>query len=236
MGEQQTGKRISQGECSLCHATFNKAAMTRHLASCKERATVSETPVGKPRPKKAKIYHLVVEGRYLPEYWLHLEAPADATLGDLDHFLRNIWLECCAHLSAFTIEGMRYTSSPEPSFFAFDDFEEEGMDVELAEVLRPKMKFHYEYDFGTTTDLTLKVVAEREGEFEGKRIQLLARNEPPPIVCVVCGKNATKVCSQCVYSGEGWFCGKCARKHECGEEMLLPVVNSPRVGMCGYMG
>ena len=24
--------------------------------------------------------------------------------------------------------------------------------------------------------------------------------------------------------------------HECGQEMLLPVVNSPRVGVCGYVG
>jgi len=31
-------------------------------------------------------------------------------------------------------------------------------------------------------------------------------------------------------------CEGCAGEHECGEEMLLPVVNSPRVGMCGYEG
>jgi len=26
------------------------------------------------------------------------------------------------------------------------------------------------------------------------------------------------------------------KDHERGEKMLLPVVNSPRVGMCGYTG
>lgn len=26
------------------------------------------------------------------------------------------------------------------------------------------------------------------------------------------------------------------KTHECGEDMLLPVVNSPRVGMCDYTG
>ena len=36
--------------------------------------------------------------------------------------------------------------------------------------------------------------------------------------------------------GEGWVCDECAPKHKCGEDMLLPVVNSPRVGMCGYTG
>jgi hypothetical protein len=28
----------------------------------------------------------------------------------------------------------------------------------------------------------------------------------------------------------------CARSHEYGEEMLLPLVNLPRAGVCGYPG
>ena len=35
---------------------------------------------------------------------------------------------------------------------------------------------------------------------------------------------------------EGWLCQSCADEHECGEDMLLPVVNSPRTGVCGYAG
>ena len=31
-----------------------------------------------------------------------------ATLEELDHYLRTIWLECCGHLSQFTIGGMLY--------------------------------------------------------------------------------------------------------------------------------
>lgn len=41
-------------------------------------------------------------------YWLYLEMPARATLTDLDGFLRDIWLECCGHLSAFDIGTVRY--------------------------------------------------------------------------------------------------------------------------------
>jgi len=29
---------------------------------------------------------------------------------------------------------------------------------------------------------------------------------------------------------------KCARSHECDHEMFLPVVNSPRAGVCAYSG
>jgi hypothetical protein len=32
------------------------------------------------------------------------------------------------------------------------------------------------------------------------------------------------------------FCQDCLVEHECGEEMALPVVNSPRMGVCGYAG
>jgi hypothetical protein len=28
----------------------------------------------------------------------------------------------------------------------------------------------------------------------------------------------------------------CVKDHECGEEMLLPMANSPRAGVCGYTG
>jgi hypothetical protein len=171
---------------------------------------------------------------------MHLEVPADATLKGLDMFLRDIWLECCGHMSAFTIGETRYITGAGIDAMwvdmGFVPRGEESMDVTLGEVLHPGMKFYHEYDFGTTTELTLKVLSEREGRTRGKSARILGRNEPPLIPCESCGKAATQVCSECIWSGKGWLCDGCAGKHECGEEMLLPVVNSPRVGMCGYTG
>lgn len=52
-----------------------------------------------------------------------------------------------------------------------------------------------------------------------------------------CAESLPKqVCSICIYEGKGWVCDECAPEHECEEEMFLPVVNSPRVGMCAYYG
>ena len=226
-------KQMTMGKCRLCNAAFSEKAMTKHLRSCKQRA-VSETGL------RRKIFHLVVKGRRLPEYWMHLEAPADATLEDLDQFLRDTWLECCGHMSAFTIGKTRYIAGAgidamwvEIGFVLGGKV---GMDVPLGEVLRPGMEFYHEYDFGTTTDLTLRVLSEREGKMKGKSPRILAKNDPPPIPCESCGKAATQVCSECIWSGKGWLCDECADKHKCGEDMLMPVVNSPRVGMCGYTG
>jgi len=142
-------------------------------------------------------------------------------------------------MSAFTIQRARYIAGAGiDSMWLGIGFVPGGrdMDIALSKVLSLGLKFNYEYDFGTTTELALKVMAEREGKITGEPIQLLARNEPPLITCDVCGKIATQVCSQCIWDNEGWLCDECGREHECGEDMLLPVVNSPRVGMCGYTG
>jgi len=216
---------MSKGKCNLCGSTFSKSAI-------KQKEQNSETSSPGRSPRKTKIFHLVVEGRYWSDYWMHLEVPADAKLEVLDSFLRRIWLECCGHMSAFTIEGITYSVAP------MADFDDKSMGARLDKVLSPGMKFHYEYDFGSTTYLALKVVSQEQKQIKGKSIAVLARNEPPSIPCMSCGKMAAHVCCECScsWSGEGWLCDECAAKHECGEDMLLPVVNSPRVGVCGYTG
>lgn len=228
MEEQQNVVQIPEGRCALCDELFSKAAMTNHLKSCREKNPPKAR--GRAKPRQEKVFHLVVEGHGLPHYWMHVDAPASAELQNLDYLLRRIWLECCGHMSAFTIGKTRYAGSP------MVEYGEKRTDVALDKVLRPRMKFYHEYDFGTTTVLALKVVSATERLFTGKSIQILALNLAPEIPCDVCGKLATKVCCVCIWEAEAWFCDDCAPKHECGEEMLLPVVNSPRTGMCAYTG
>ncbi len=219
----------SKGICQFCHGVFSKGTMTRHLQSCAQR-TNAVTTTNQKSTKKTSMVHLLVEGREQPQYWMHLEIPADATLQTLDNFLRRTWLECCGHMSKFEIAGDSYASYPDP------EFGDKSLRAKIGTLLSPGEQFFHEYDFGTTTELRLKVIAEREGGATGKSIQVLARNEPPVIPCEKCGKPATEVCAECIYEDGGWLCDTCAEEHECGEEMLLPVVNSPRVGMCGYTG
>src|SRR5260221_12199532 len=102
-------RQISKGTCSFCHRELSKASMTRHLASCEQRAAMQGERESRQKSKKSKAFHLMVEGYRLPMYWMHLEVVAGTTLGMLDHFLRETWLECCGHLSAFEIGGVRYT-------------------------------------------------------------------------------------------------------------------------------
>jgi hypothetical protein len=111
------------------------------------------------------------------------------------------------------------------------DSGDKDMKHKLSKVLKCE-EFFYEYDFGSTTELKLRVLSEYDGESEGKSVKILARNESPNIICYQCDKKiAEDICCSC-----GPICKFCLKKHKCGEEMILPVINSPRTGVCGYAG
>jgi hypothetical protein len=48
----------------------------------------------------------------------------------------------------------------------------------------------YEYDFGSTTNLELRVTGERSGRPGRSTVRLLARNAPPKVTCGVCARHA----------------------------------------------
>ena len=216
----------SLGKCNLCQGTFSKGSMKTHLRKCKQ-------PKSPAASQEKACFHLVVQGGYRNIYWMHLAVPQQLPLSDLDNFLRHTWLECCGHMSAFTIGSQRYAGAPMEDL---GGIKERSMKVPIGRVLREGARFLHEYDYGSTTELSLEVVGLIHLNEIPKDIEVLARNAPPEISCVDCESIASQVCTQCLWQGGGWLCADCATEHECGEEMLLPVVNSPRVGVCGYTG
>lgn len=226
MDVQTKPRRTSAGKCELCGTTVTKRSMAKHLQTCLEQHEAKEAE--KKPAEEVRLFHILVEG-YSP-YWLHIEARADTTLKKLDAFLRDIWLECCGHLSAFHTSGRSYM------YYAIE-LGDRNMNAKLSTVLAPGVVMEHEYDFGSSTELRLKVLGERTGRATRRPVRLLARNDPPASVCQECGEPATQVCTQCLWDeAQGWFCDKCSAEHACDEDMFLPVVNSPRVGVCGYSG
>ncbi|GIW34664.1 hypothetical protein [Meiothermus sp.] len=81
--------------------------MTKHLVRCVERHPA------KAKGKPVRLFHIRVEDAYRPSpFWLDVEVRASASLRELDQFLRDIWLECCGHLSMFEIGGVMLRSLP----------------------------------------------------------------------------------------------------------------------------
>ena len=188
-------KQTINGNCFMCGKTAAKTAMKNHVL--KEHDNGDE-----------KCYLMKAEGAYNKDYWLFFTVPMDATLTAVDKFLRQIWCECCGHLSAFRPGG----KSKKVSTLSIGD------------------TFLYEYDFGSTTEIVLTVVSEMSRKKQREKVLLLARNELMTETCDTC---------QAIASGyNAWesefVCEKCAK--DVDEDAILPIVNSPRMGECGYTG
>lgn len=88
----------------------------------------------------------------------------------------------------------------------------------------------FSIDFGSTTEIILTVISEISRPKQREKVLLLARNEPISEVCEACQALATYI-----NAWEGnLVCEACAEAED--ENALMPVVNSLRMGECGYDG
>ncbi len=218
-------RELSNGACSYCGHETTSGRMKKHLRDCTKRQAViaaANRKAGKPQT----LYHLRVTDAYGKAYWLDLEMRGKATLDDLDFYLREIWLECCGHLSRFSLGGWRSSDI--------------DMNKKIDAVFTPGLTLTHIYDFGTSSETLITAVDLREGHPTTKHpIALMARNLLPERQCLKCKEPATWWCPECLYENdeEGVFCDKHIEKHP-HEDYGGPVeiVNSPRMGMCGYDG
>ncbi|MCL2338194.1 MAG: hypothetical protein FWC60_12350 [Firmicutes bacterium] len=198
----------SKGNCYICGAELGKTAMKNHLLKAHG---------GEEGGQECAL--LKIEGAYNKDYWLFIDLPWEKSLNDVDKFLRKIWLECCGHMSAFSVSRIDEVAKSQKldNFYVGD-------------------KLLHEYDFGSTTETIVTVVGVIKRKPQREIVRLLARNVPPQFQCAACGSPADFICTQCIYDSDNpFYCDKCADKHE-HDEMLLPVTNSPRMGVCGYEG
>jgi hypothetical protein len=218
-------RQQSKGICAYCAKEVAKGSMSRHLDGCVVRqAAIAQAETRKATPER--LYHLRVQSADSNAFWLDLEMRGSKSLKDLDAYLRGIWLECCGHMSEFSLVRFGQTV---------------GMTRKLENVFPAGQgEVHHIYDFGTSSETVVKCVGVREGKpLTTKPIALMARNQMLMTECSECGQPATHVCLECVYDhGEsGLLCDQHTEAHphdNYGEPM--PLLNSPRTGMCGYTG
>lgn len=218
-------KKQSRGTCSYCGREISKGGMIRHLATCPKRQEIIAVSDRKPGPSET-LYHLRIEDAWSSDFWLDLEMRGSATLKDLDYYLRAIWLECCEHPSRFSFRGWQSPDIP--------------MDRRADQIFKRGLVLIHQYDFGTTSETRVKVISSRRGKpTTDHPIALMARNLLPQTSCIECGEPAAWLCMECLTEDNllGWLCHEHQKTHphnSYGEP--IPIVNSPRLGMCGYDG
>lgn len=231
----------TKGFCKYCGKSYARTGMLRHLSACKERKAANDSEKGE---KKTGYFELLIYDKYCRDYWLIVEMPETAALKDLDRFIRDIWVECCGHLSVFTVGEETYASTPcKDSFWGI---RESSMNYKLKDIFSVGMLIKYEYDYGSTTELVIKAQDYRTGTWKKEDVTILSRNNPPLILCSKCGKNPAQwINPEELYDGEeGFWCEECLAsmqdedesEFDDYEEFYLPVCNSPRMGVCGYEG
>jgi len=183
------------GNCFMCGETAAKVAMKNHLINAHNTGA-----------EPCRL--ILAEGAYVKNYWLLFSIATDTPMATIDKFLRQIWCECCDHLSQF----------------------DSNQSTKIA-LLAPKQKISYKYDMGSTTEIVLTVLDALSRPPQKEKICLLARNMPHAKTCNTCGAPATFINAW----EDAFACAACAKKvRDTGA--MLPFVNSPRAGVCGYEG
>lgn len=218
-------KKQTRGDCVYCGREMTRGGLAKHLKTCSQREEAISAANQKRGPTET-IYHLQVQDAWQGDFWLQLEMVGSATLQDLDDYLRAIWLECCGHLSQFSVGGWSGEEIP--------------MKTKVNQVFQPGVTLTHIYDFGSSSETLVKVVDLRQGKATTSHpLALMARNQLPESSCIECQQPAGWLCLECIddYDQGGTLCDKHAKTHphdEYGEP--IPLVNSPRMGICGYDG
>jgi len=206
----------SEGRCIYCNQMFSQKEIGKHLA--KHLVEMEKKDADK---TMNFYYHIEVQ---VAELFLHLLVRGDATMKIIDDFLREIWLECCGHMSEFGHKNFRISKRDR-----------------VEDIFAPRVKNFHDYDFGSTTRVFLKGLKSYRFSLKGSII-LLSRNEPLKLLCNMCKKNpAVNLCATCSWEEDAFYCEACSGKHakvceDFADYSSMPVVNSPRMGVCGYMG
>lgn len=210
-------KGIYMGTCTYCKASVsrNKLSLLRHLEKCEGRVDFQ-------KKEHTDNYIIRIQFKYDPRFFLIIKTLPNTTLRKLDKFLRDIWLECCGHLSDFYTGRSRVAKTRT-----------------LSLIMNQNAKLDYVYDFGSSTELTITMMDIIKMEKDAG-IKILLRNRPFENECSFCGNSATLMCSYCAGDAEGYLCEDCREKHPCveeeGDHVLRDICNSPRSGECGYTG
>jgi len=202
----------SMGQCHVCGGALRANEVRSHAATCFMDAVQIKYTVRDVNERYARSQPLTVWVRSEElRHWMMLIVQPTTSLRQLDQFLRDLWLECCGHMSHFEIGDVQYSNCVpgpgDPPMFDNDlaEPDEQHMVHTVEETVAMGQKFRHEFDYGDTTCLDLECVAALPVPYEYVQefinppeaadgygddfITIMARNLPPER-CFTCGAAA----------------------------------------------
>lgn len=206
-----------KAKCYYCNKELTERTIKKHMKNCSEmKKSIDEKRIDDKEQRNQFI--IAIKPEYAGnEYCVYLSIAGTLGLVHMDQFIRDIWVECCGHLSSFKIKGKFY--------------QDQSMNTKLNDILDIDEKFEYEYDFGSTTYLILEVVDIIQVPSRFSQIEIIARNHQIKHECEICGLEAKYF----NYEKNEWECEKCIDE-DADMIFKFDYCNSPRDGVCGYEG
>lgn len=212
-----------QGRCYYCDKKLTERTIKRHMKNCSEMKKVIESKIKESKNVRDQFIISIKDKCNSNVYCIYVSIDASLQLHHLDRFIRDIWVECCGHISSFFIDGDLYNDNSDKKY---------QMNVYLKDILSANKKFEYQYDFGSTTYLVLEVVDIIKVSKDFTQIEIIARNDELKHKCQSC-KNEAQYYN---FNEDSWYCENCIEDDEVCEFEEIDYSNSPRDGVCGYAG
>ena len=178
-----------QGKCYYCGKELTERTIKRHMKNCSEMKKVIEEKMENTKGIREQFLISIKDKQASRKYCVYVSIDAGLQLAHLDKFIRDIWVECCGHLSTFYIDREEYSHNSDGQY---------KMNFLLKDILSIDKKFQYKYDFDLTTHLILEVVDIIKVSEEFSQIEIIARNNEEILEQAYCNSPRDGVCG---YSG-----------------------------------
>lgn len=156
-----------QGKCYYCGKELTERTIKRHMKNCPEMKKTIEDKIKNAKEVRDQFLISIKDKKNPGKYCIYLSIDANLQLEHLDKFIRDIWVECCSHSSAFYINKKEYGNKSDGQY---------KMNFQLNDILSVNQKFEYKYDFDLTTCLVLEVVDMIKVPQDFNQIEIIARN------------------------------------------------------------
>jgi hypothetical protein len=191
--------------CDLCYQKFGCRKIITHIPSCIIEKNIN----------KSGFLIEFISSSYITrkQYYMYVIFGTTSTFNDIDKLLRE-WLKCCDHLSIIENDIQpRYLDNRVNYESPISQY-------------RENIKFRYEFDMCSTTIVYFKILKKLNGYDNNNNIDIIYKNKEYNVKCK-CNEKAKKVLQQEL------ICDKCLIEFD--DDLLdlcLPIVNSPRIGIC----